>query len=78
MLPVLSDGYSSADVTKYNILTGEVSSLPSLPNPRSQHACTVYNGHLVVSGGESSSKVWQLEENQWVALPSLQKPRFFI
>ena len=73
------DCIASADVTKYNISTGENSSLPSLPEPLMGHACTIYNGRLVVSGGYNSSysrKVWQLEENQWIALPSLRKPRF--
>ena len=81
MLPVYSDGHTSAAVTKYNILTGECSSLPSLPARRSEHACTVYKDHLVVSGGilstSPSALVWQLEGDQWVELPSLRSPRYF-
>jgi len=69
--------YGSADVTKYNILTGERSSLPSLPEPVIGHACTIYKDQLVVSGGyHTSSKVWQLEGDQWVALPPLSMPRY--
>ena len=83
ILSIINASCSGRSVTKYNILTGERSSLPSLPEPVNQHACTIYNGHLVVSGGYIGrsillDKVLRLEGNQWVELPSLQKPRYVL
>ena len=75
--------YSHArDVTSYNIWTGEQRSLPNLPQPLANPACTVFNNAITVSGGyirdgHSIDQVWQLINNKWVQLPKLKKKRYF-
>jgi len=71
-------GYSD-DVDQYNIETGQRTSLPNLPQPVGYAACTIFNNKIVISGGDTGSdrldEVWQLEGDEWVALPSLQQAR---
>ena len=40
---------------KYNIFTGEMSSIPSSSDERYAHACALFNGEVYVSGGVSST-----------------------
>ena len=69
---------SGVSVTKYNIRTGERSSLPNLPYGAYGHACTIFNDAITFSGGAGdglTDKVWQLINNNWVELPSLKRGR---
>ena len=68
----------SDNVDQYNIETGHRTSAPKLPQPVSSAACTIFNNKIVISGGYTgsySAKVFQLEGDEWVALPSLQHAR---
>ena len=78
MLPVCRG--RSDNVDQYNIETGQRTSLPKLPQPVDDAACTIFNNKIVISGGRSEEdyvldEVWQLEGDKWVALPSLQHAR---
>jgi len=82
-----TDSGISDDVDQYNIETGNHTSLPNLPLPLYHVACTIFNNKIVISGGYTSyiangeyyggykAEVFQLEGNEWVALPSLQHAR---
>jgi len=66
--------------TRYNIKTGEKTDITELPVALQRHACTMYQNKITVSGGKSDDvnyqqKVWQLDGNQWVELPSLNYGR---
>ena len=85
MLPVCSG--ETDCVNKYNITSGERSSLPSLPGRLDDGglACTVVNNTIIISGGcqfspdgASTNKVWELDlqAGKWKPLPSLQKKRY--
>jgi len=74
------DGYLSM-VEKYNIQTGEVVSLPDLTFPRYYHACTLQEDSLIVSGGYSTSDLYQVEKLNlntlvWSSLPPLNQARY--
>merc|ERR1711962_1366556 len=82
-----TDSGISDDIDQYNIETGNHTSLPNLPLPLYHVACTIFNNKIVISGGYTSyiangeyyggykAEVFQLEGNEWVALPSLQHAR---
>jgi len=67
------------EVTSYNIRTGESTSLPKLPYGVWEHACTIVNDTITISGGATHNgythQVWQLINNTWVELPSLKNWR---
>merc|ERR1711937_173187 len=73
---VILGGYTysgdSDDVDQYNIETGLRTSLPNLPQPVRDAACTIFNNKIVISGGinnmPAKDNVWLLENNVWIAL----------
>merc|ERR1712134_89366 len=72
------DSGRSDNVDQYNIETGQRTELPNLPQPLAGAACTIFNNKIVISGGDNGdykAEVWQLDGDEWVALPSLQNDR---
>jgi len=74
------NGFVLSMVEKYNIQTGEVVSLPDLASPRYNHACTLQEDSLIVSGGYSTfNRVERLSLNTltWSSLPPLNMVRYY-
>jgi len=66
-------------VNEYNVLTGTRTPRPDYPTPVANHACTLYEGNVVVSGGYTGSvtnPVYTLKNNRWIAMGTLNKARY--
>merc|ERR1711915_443246 len=67
-------------VNEYNVLTGTRTPRPDYPTPVNRHACTLYEGNVVVSGGYTGSRrtnqVYTLKNNRWIAMGTLNTARW--
>ena len=68
-------------MNEYNVLTGTRTPRPDYPIPVHSHACTLYEGNVVVSGGYTgigsadTNQVYTLKNNRWIAMGTLNKAR---